>query len=119
MRQSGINVLLSSHPIILEYLLHDQRAVSHRIQPAHLKIGLGKALVSRECHGEYKRTVWVSLVIFCSNKNSLVGQLLDMIPSLRRNLLQMNFNDSRESTGALAFCSKLMNRSLYFSGTVS
>lgn len=54
-RQAGINVLLSSNPIILEYLLHDQRAVSHGIQAAHLEVRLGEGLVGRECHWEYKR----------------------------------------------------------------
>ena len=71
MRHSGINVSPGSNSIIFEYLLHDQRAVSHGVQPADLEVRLGEALVSRECQREPKRAVWINLMVLCkeSDKN--------------------------------------------------
>lgn len=62
MWHSRVNVPFGRHPVILEYLLHNQAAVPDGIESAYLEIRLGNALVGRECQWEGLWAKWIRLI---------------------------------------------------------
>jgi hypothetical protein len=70
MRQSGVNIRFGWHPVILEYLLHNQAAIPDSIESANLEIRLGNVLVSGECQWESLWAEWIRLICLCLKKSA-------------------------------------------------
>lgn len=62
MRHSRVNVPFGRHPVVLEYLLHNQAAVPNSVESADLEIRLGNALVSGKGQWEGQWAQWIRLI---------------------------------------------------------